>query len=95
MRYLLLVTFAILNNLHSTVGLSSANYLHRKIIPHRCSTFMCNSNDMNTADDGDSLIDAYLGPESDFDSMEAGCSIEDLGGWLKKVHDKCVGHTEF
>jgi hypothetical protein len=40
---------------------------------------MFTSNDMNTADDEDSSTDTYLGPESDFDSMEAGCSIEDLG----------------
>jgi hypothetical protein len=44
---------------------------------------MFTSNDMNTADDGDSFADVYLGPESDFDSMEAGCSIEDLGGLIK------------
>lgn len=44
---------------------------------------MFTSNDAIIADDENSFTDAYLGPESDFDSMEAGCSIEDLGGLIK------------
>jgi hypothetical protein len=83
MRCLFLATFAVLNNLHSIVGLtwplSSEKCRHLKIFPQRYLTHMFTSNDMNTADDEDSSTDTYLGPESDFDSMEAGCSIEDLG----------------
>jgi hypothetical protein len=44
---------------------------------------MFTSKNMNTAGDKESSTDTYLGPESDFDSMEAGCSIEDLGELLK------------
>ena len=87
MRILFLLTFAVLNCLQSIFGLtwpiSSTKCRHQKIISRRHSNSMFTSNDAIIADDENSFTDAYLGPESDFDSMEAGCSIEDLGGLIK------------
>lgn len=76
-----LFVFCIINGLILTAGFRSRfNFISTRI---SFSPLSCNPDVSTSTEDVDTAVvlevDAYLGPTSDFDDMEAGCSIGDLG----------------
>ena len=78
-----LFVFCIINGLILTAGFRSRfNFISTRIT---FSPLSCNPDVSTSTEDVDVdsavelVVDAYLGPTSDFDDMEAGCSIGDLG----------------
>ena len=82
-----LFVFCFFNGLLLIVGFPSRFNFVSSRISH--SSLSCSPVEIISTEDADSAVevDAYLGPTSDFDDMEAGCSIGDLGNqFLPRYH---------